>query len=100
MADRIRVHTDRLGADAERIQGCIEAVARQVDEMKQSVAALERMWEGPGREAFHQAFREDMEAAENAVAGMKEIYAYDRNAKQQYEQRERKIAALIAEIRG
>ena len=100
MADRIRIHTDRLGTDAGQIQDGIEAVTRQLDEMQQSVAALERMWEGSGREAFHQTFREDMEAAQNAVAGMKEIYAYDTNAKQQYEQRERKIAALLAQIRG
>lgn len=100
MADRIRVNTDRLGTDAERIQGCIEAVVREIDEMKQSAAALERMWEGSGREAFYRTFREDMQAAENAVAGLKEICAYDTNAKQQYEQRERRIADLIADIRG
>lgn len=100
MADRIRINTDRLGTDAGRIQDCIEAVIREIDEMRQSAAALERMWEGSGREAFGQAFREDLEAAEHAVAGLKEIYAYDTNAKQQYEQRERKIASLLADIRG
>ena len=100
MADRIRIHTDRLGTDARQIQDGIEAVTRQLDEMQQSVAALERMWEGSGREAFHQTFREDMEAAQNAVAGMKEIYAYDTNAMQQYERREHKIAALLAQIQG
>ena len=90
----------RLAQELEQDTGKLLSGIRQLDEMKQSVAALERMWEGSGREAFHQTFREDMEAAQNAVAGMKEIYAYDTNAKQQYEQRERKIAALLAQIRG
>lgn len=99
MADRIRINTDRLGTDAERIQGCIGAITKEISNMKQSVAALEHMWEGSGRDAFHKAFWEDMEIIGSAVQGMTEIYQYDTNAKKQYEQCDRKVASLIADIR-
>lgn len=99
MADRIRIHTERLGMDASRIQSYIGNIAKEMTDMKQSVSILENMWEGPGRNAFHKAFWDDMEAVEAVLVGLKGIYEYDTNAKTQYEQCERKIASMIADIR-
>lgn len=99
MADRIRINTDRLGMDAGRIYGCILNLAKEMEGMKQSAAALERMWEGAGKDAFHKSFMADIEAAQEAVSGLKEVHSYDTNAKSRYEQCERKIASMIADIR-
>lgn len=99
MADRIRIHTDRLGTDASRMQGYIENITKEMKEMAQSVAALETMWEGSGRDAFHKAFWDDMEVVEDALESLRTLYEYDINAKKQYEQCERKIASMIADIR-
>lgn len=99
MADRIRINTDRLGTDAGRIQGYIGNITKEMADMKQSVSALERMWEGPGQDAFHKSFWDDMTAVEAAVSSLKELLAYDVNAKTQYEQCDRKVASMIADIR-
>lgn len=99
MADKIKIHTGRLGADAGRIQGYINNIAKEMANMEQSVTAMEAMWEGAGRDAFHQTFREDMEVVRDALAGLRGIYEYDMNAKKQYEQCDRKVAAMIAEIK-
>lgn len=100
MADTIRIHTDRLGTDAGRIYGYIENIAAQMEDMKQSVTALERMWEGSGKEAFHKAFSDDMRAVDQAVKSLKEVYDYDTNAKTKYEQCNRKVASMIADIKA
>lgn len=99
MADKIRVHTDRIGADADRIQGYIGNITKEITNMKQSVTVLTNMWEGPGRSAFHKAFWDDMDAIETMVKNLKAIYDYDMNAKKQYEQCGQKVASLIGDIR-
>ncbi len=99
MADRIRINTDRLGTDASRIQGYIGNIKKEIANMEQSVCALENMWEGSGRSAFHKAFWDDIQAIETAVRSMEELCAYNKNAKKQYETCDRKVASLIAEIR-
>ena len=99
MADRIRINTDRLGTDAGRIQGYIGNITKAMSDMKQSVSALEHMWEGPGQQEFHKSFWNDMEAVEMAVGNLKELYEYGANAKTQYEQCDRKVASMIADIK-
>ena len=99
MADKIRIHTDWLGTDADRIYGYMENIVKEMADMKQSVAALEHMWEGLGKEAFHKAFWDDMNAVDQAVKSLKELYDYDTNAKKQYENCNRKIAAMISDIK-
>lgn len=99
MADKIRINTDRLGTDAERIQGYIENIVKEMAGIRQNAAALESMWEGPGSSAFHKAFRDDMEIVAEAVRDMKSIYEYDADAKRKYEQCDRKISSMIAEIK-
>lgn len=98
MADRIRVHTGRLGSDAQRMLALLQNMKKEMDAMRQGVAALEQMWEGPGQAEFHKAWQDDMEAVLTAVREAEGIYDYDMNAKGQYEQCERKIAAMIEEI--
>lgn len=99
MADKIKIHTKRLGADADRIQGYINHIAKEMAEIEQSVTAMQAMWEGAGREAFCQTFQKDMEVVKGALAGLRAIYEYDLNAKKQYEQCDRKVASMIAEIK-
>ncbi|MDE7312625.1 MAG: WXG100 family type VII secretion target [Eubacterium sp.] len=99
MADRIRINTGRLGADAAQIQGWIRTIAKEVEGIRQSAAALESMWEGSGKEAFQKAFRDDLKTVELAMKSMQEICDYDTNAKKQYEQCDRKVAVLVADLK-
>lgn len=99
MADKIKIHTARLGADAGRIQSYINNIAKEMVQIEQSVTAMQAMWEGAGREAFYQTFRNDMEVVNGALAGLRAVYEYDMNAKKQYEQCDRKVASMIAEIK-
>lgn len=97
--DKIRINTNRLGTDAETVKSCIDKFAGEIENMKGSVTALERMWEGPSCKAFHKAFLDDMRAMETVIKNLRSIYSYDTNAKKEYETCERKVSSLIADIR-
>lgn len=99
MADRIKINTDRLGTDSERIQGYIQAVIREMKAMEQSASVLEAMWEGAGKEAFHKTFVQDINTLQTAVSSMQDIYDYNTNAKKQYELCDRKVADLVAQLK-
>ena len=98
MADQIRINTARLAADAAQIQRLVYAI-QEAEAIRQSVRELDTMWEGAGKEAFQQAFQEDMELVQEAVNSIQELCDYDTNALQQYEQCSRKLAVLVADIK-
>lgn len=97
--DKIKIDTNRLGTDAESIKYYMDNLAREIENMKGSVTALEGMWEGPGCKAFHKAFQDDMRAMETVIKNIRSIYSYDTNAKKEYESCERKVSSMIADIR-
>ncbi len=99
MADKIRVNTGRLGSDADRIQGYVNNIIKELHIIQDHVEAMVKMWEGPAKKTFYQAFVNDMQAMEAEVKHMQEIYLYDRSAKKTYETCEQKVAAMIAEIK-
>lgn len=99
MADQIRINTARLAADAAQIQRLVYAIQKEAEAIRQSVRELDTMWEGAGKEAFQQAFQEDIQLVQEAVNSMQELCDYDTNALQQYEQCSRKLAVLVAGIK-
>lgn len=99
MADRIKINTSRLGTDAQRVSGCIRNLSKEMENMKNSIAQLDRMWDGPGSEAFKQAFETDRRAFEEIIKNLESIHDYETNAKVQYEKCEQAVYALVAEIK-
>lgn len=99
MADKIRINTNRLGTDAESIKRYIDNLANEVENMQNSVHALKNMWEGPSCQAFCKAFQDDMRTVETVIKNLKRIWTYDTNAKKEYENCERKVSSMIADIR-
>ena len=99
MADKIRIHTGRLGNDAARIYDCIRHMAGEVRAMQDSADTLKSMWEGAGSAEFYKSFRSDTEALEAVIRQLQEMYAYDSNAKKEYETCEKKIASMIGDLR-
>lgn len=102
MADyssKIIIHTGRLGTDAEKVGRCIRNMSDEMEKMKSSVAQMDRMWDGPGSEAFKQAFETDRRMFEEIIKNLRGIHDYETNAKSEYEKCENDVSALVAEIR-
>ncbi len=98
MSDKIKINTNRLGTDAESIKRCIDNLANEVQNMRGSVDALRKMWEGQSCDAFYRAFLDDMRAMETVIKNLKSIWTYDTSAKKEYESCERRVSGMIADI--
>lgn len=99
MVSNIKINTNRLNADAQRVEGYIKAISNEIANMKASVLELGRMWEGTSSEAFKKAFDDDMKALTGIMKNLESIHSYETNAKTEYEKCEKSVLALIAEIK-
>ena len=96
---KIKVNTVRLKNDSDQVNACIKNMKSEMEKMKESVSQLDQMWDGPSSEAFKKAFQDDMKAFQTILSNLDKIYGYETNAKAKYEDCERKVSDLIAEIR-
>lgn len=99
MGNYIKVNTNRLNGDAETIARLIQSIKTELGNMKQSVAHLDGMWDGPGSEAFKSAVQDDMNAMETVLRNVESIHSYEVNAKTKYESCERRVGDIVAGIR-
>ncbi len=99
MVSKIRINTNRLKTDAERMNGYIKEIKKEIEDMKRSVSELDAMWDGTSSEAFKKAFLDDMNAIANVIKNLEGIHAYETNAKTEYENCEKSVFSLISEIK-
>ncbi len=99
MIDKIRIDTVRLGTDADRADGYIKNISREISNMKNSVSQLDSMWDGPASDAFKKAFADDMNAAAAIMKNLESLHTYETNAKAEYEKCERRVSSLVSEIK-
>lgn len=99
MINYIKVNTNRLSTDADTVAGMISGIKSELNGMKQNVAQLDGMWDGPSSEAFKKAFQDDMNAMETIVKNLESIHSYEVNAKSKYESCENRVGGIVAGIR-
>lgn len=99
MSDCIKVNTVRLGVDAGRINAAIQKVKSKMEQMEGSVAEMDRMWDGPGSEAFRKTFQDDVKAMNLIIKRLEWVYQYEVKAKKEYEACESRVHELVAGIR-
>ncbi len=99
MGNYIKISTDRLNGDAETAAGLIQSIKTELGNMKQSVAQLDGMWDGPGSEAFKRAFQDDMNAMDTVLKNLDNIHSFEVNAKSKYYACERNVGDIVAGIR-
>ena len=99
MINYIKINTNRLNTDAETVAGMISGIKTELNGMKQNVAQLDSMWDGPSSEAFKKAFQDDMNAMETIIKNIESIHSYEVNAKSKYESCENRVSGIVAGIR-
>lgn len=95
----IRVTTNRLENDAEKLASLISSMETQLENMKASINQLNQMWEGNAKTAFMTAFEDDRRAAEGVLKELKSLQNYEAQAKTKYENCEKQIENLVNSIR-
>lgn len=92
----IRVTAAQLRADAEELRNLNQQFKAAVSDLENTEGALNSMWEGDARDAFHQAFTNDKTQMDNFFNAI-EVYAYSLEAAAaKYEQAEAQNVEIAA----
>lgn len=99
MADYIEVDTQALNRDRQTIQSELDKVRTEISQLKEKMANLGTMWEGPAHDAFMAQFNADYEFIQgfgNELGTYIETMEY---AQREYEKCENAVEQAIASIR-
>lgn len=99
MTDYIEVDTSELERDRQTIQTELEKVRAGVRELREKMAELGTMWEGPAHDVFLAQAEADYEIIQqfsNEIAAYTETMQY---ARTEYEQCESRVEHAVASLR-
>lgn len=99
MSNQIKINTSSLNRDAGQVDAYIRKIRTEMGRMKSNVEAMDKMWDGPGSEAFKKAFQDDMKDLETIIKNLEQVHTYEVNAKKKYESCESKVHELVSGIR-
>ena len=94
MAIRFRVSPEQLVKQAEELQSLNEKFKTEVQAMTEKEQALSGMWEGPARDAFHNAYATDLAKFENFYNGINLFLKALADAAQEYAKAEQQAASI------
>ena len=95
---RIKINTDSLLSDADRVEEQIQSVENMIDTLLRDHQALDAMWDGPASEVYRIVFLGDVEMLRQYVAQLKKINAYEREAGKKYECCEAEVENLVSSV--
>ena len=96
---QIKVNTITLGNDSDTINGYLKDLETQKGNLAGSMIELNNMWSGSAYEEFVKAVNGDLGLLQTLIDNLKKsVYDYEVNAKSKYEECERQVSALIADI--
>ncbi len=88
-----------MGTDSETIKGYLKDLETQKGNLASSMIELNRMWSGDAYDAFVQAVADDLNYLQAVIDDLTDhVYAFEVNAKSKYEECEKQVSALIADI--
>ena len=79
MSNQIKINTSSLNRDAGQVDAYIRKIRTEMGRMKSSVEAMDKMWDGPGSEAFKKAFQDDMKDLETIIKNLEQVHTYEVN---------------------
>lgn len=98
MTDYIKVNTSALYRDADTVQSCIQNMKTELENIKQSKADLDKMWDGPSVQVFKSRLQSQLDKLDEILRALESIHTYETGAVEKYQSCEEKIASLIMEI--
>lgn len=99
MSEKIKVNTNRLGADADSVRASIAKMQQSMKSLKNDAAKLNAMWTGATSDTFKKVFEDDMNALSTMISNLDKIYSFETNAKTKYETCEKKVSSLVSGMR-
>jgi uncharacterized protein YukE len=99
VADYLKVNTAMLRIDAERLRQKIGKMRQQLVETEWQIRRQDAMWSGPLEEESKNAMHGAITQMEDLLGRLEKLCSYEMTSRIEYERAERKVSAVIAEIR-
>lgn len=97
--DHIEIETSSLSSDIKSMTEKTNNVENQINEMFDSMAELDTMWDGSANEAFRNQFQIDYQTMKELIKEVRYLISCMEYAKKRYEECEDDTYALISSIR-
>lgn len=98
-ANIIEVNTATLKNDVSEIDGELRGVISEADKLDGILSQLEGMWEGPAKQAFFAAVRDDLGRLRELVKAMQTLTSKTGEAREEYDRCENAVAQIVASIK-
>lgn len=95
---KIRVNTESLGRTRKELQGKLDKIRKDIDQIADDMNALHSMWEGDAHQAFRARVSEDISFLGSVCDGIQSIVNYEECAVTEYNKCERQVSDLISQI--
>lgn len=95
----IEVNTATLKSDVSAIESELKNVIGEADKLDGILFQLETMWEGPAKQAFFAAVRDDLGRLRELVKAMQTLTSKTGEAREEYDKCENAVAQIVASIR-
>lgn len=99
MATGLKISTESLGSDIEKISTSIRNIRAYMTVIRNAAVSLNSMWEGPSKQAFIQQINSDCENMESLLKTIAEYKNALENANTQYREVSGNIESYINSIR-
>lgn len=96
---RIKVDTGRLDQTRRELQGKLDKIRRDIDQIRDDMNTLNAMWIGEAHEAYEMTTEEDIQTLCALCDAMESVIRFENSAVTEYNKCERQVAELIAKIR-
>ena len=95
----IGINTSTLQSDVETLEQQTNLLERKIEDMFNSVKALQSTWEGPAHTAFEQQFGTDYRTSMYMVKTLRELIASLKNAREKYDECASEVDGLVNSLR-
>lgn len=98
-ANIIEVNTNTLKGDVSDIDRELKGILHEANNLEGLLSQLETMWEGPAKQAFFAAVRDDLGRLRELVKAMQTLTGKTGEAREEYDKCENIVAQIVSSIK-
>jgi WXG100 family type VII secretion target len=99
MGNRVFVYMEGMELIPEKMQECLEKADRDIESLRNDMAELDKMWEGPAHDAFSREFKESVNDMEDIINRYRKLKEFEETAYEEYSKANQSCADSIATLR-
>ena len=95
----IEVNTSTLKSDVSEIAGELQGISGDATKLEGVLSQLVSMWDGPAKQAFYAAVKDDLGRLRELVKAMQNLTAKTGQAREEYDKCENAVSQIVSSIK-